>query len=138
MGRMSDSHNMGERDNAVRLDRTLFSDEVVLKACYWMSKEYICQITASTPEFHEVTISMRLESTREGIEIAKDSFLTATIDFALREKIDAKTSGIRDLLLAKAFSESGVLEDPPQGVFGDKIEEENPQGMFKILNHPGL
>jgi sulfatase maturation enzyme AslB (radical SAM superfamily) len=58
------------------------------------------------------------------------------MDFALREKIEAKTSGIRDLLLAKAFSESGVLEDQPEGVFGDAVEEMKPDGMFKILSNP--
>jgi hypothetical protein len=58
------------------------------------------------------------------------------LDFALRERVEAKTSGIRDLLLAKAFSESGVLEDEPEGVFGDTIEESNPDSMFKILGNP--
>jgi len=64
----------------------------------------------------------------------KDAFTTSAMDFALREKIDAKTSGIRDLLLAKAFSESGVLEDQPAGVFGDAVEESKPDGMFRILS----
>jgi hypothetical protein len=58
------------------------------------------------------------------------------MDFALREKIEAKTSSIRDLLLAKAFSESGVLEDQPVGVFGDAVEEMKPDSMFKILGGP--
>ncbi len=67
---------------------------------------------------------------------AKAAFTTSAMDFALREKIEAKTSGIRDLLLAKAFSESGVLEDQPEGVFGDMIEETKPEGMFNILGSP--
>ncbi len=61
--------------------------------------------------------------------------MTQAMDFALRERITAKTSDMRDLLLAKAFSESGVLEEQPQGVFGDMVEEENPSGMFKILSN---
>lgn len=61
--------------------------------------------------------------------------MTSAMDFALREKIDAKTSGIRDLLLAEAFSESGVLEDKPEGLFGDAVEETaKPNGMLKILS----
>jgi hypothetical protein len=66
----------------------------------------------------------------------KDAFLTSALDFALRERIEAKTAGIRDLLLAKAFSESGVLEGEPEGVFGDRIEESKSDGMFKILSNP--
>jgi hypothetical protein len=72
----------------------------------------------------------------EALESTRDAFVGTVMDFALREKIEAKTSGIRDLLLAKAFSESGVLEDGPLGTFGDKIEEEKPLGMFKVLNNP--
>jgi hypothetical protein len=59
--------------------------------------------------------------------------MASAMDFALRERVTAKTSEVRDLLLAKAFSESGVLEEEPQGVFGDPIEESKPDGMFKIL-----
>lgn len=61
--------------------------------------------------------------------------MTQAFDFALREQVAAKTSDVRDLLLAKAFSESGVLEDQPHGVFGDALEESKPDGMFKILGN---
>lgn len=33
----------------------------------------------------------------------------------LRERVTGKTADVRDLLLATAFSASGVLEDSPQG-----------------------
>jgi His-Xaa-Ser system protein HxsD len=68
-------------------------------------------------------------------EKAREAFLTQAIDFSLRERVTAKTAGIRDLLLAKAFSEAGVLEDEPSGVFGDVIEEAKPDGLFKILGN---
>jgi hypothetical protein len=64
--------------------------------------------------------------------------MSHALDFALRERVTAKTSDVRDLLLAKAFSESGVLEEKPQGVFGDSLEEAKQDGMFKILNHTEL
>ena len=57
------------------------------------------------------------------------------MDFALRERIEAKTASIRDLLIAKALSEAGILEDEPVGVFGDAIEESKTDGMFKILGN---
>lgn len=56
------------------------------------------------------------------------------MDFSLRDQITAKTGEIRDLLLAKAFSESGVLEDQPEGSFEDSVEEEKADSMFKILS----
>jgi hypothetical protein len=65
----------------------------------------------------------------------RQEFMSHAMDFALRERVTAKTSDVRDLLLAKAFSESGVLEERPQGVFGDAIEEAKPEGIFKILSN---
>jgi hypothetical protein len=66
---------------------------------------------------------------------AQEQFLANTLDFALRERVTAKTSDVRDLLLTKAFSDSGVLEEQPQGVFGDAVEESKSDGMFKILSN---
>lgn len=56
-------------------------------------------------------------------------------DFTLRERIETRTASIRELLLAKAFAEAGILEDSPEGVFGDRIEEEKTDGLFKILGN---
>ncbi|HEY1759354.1 MAG TPA: His-Xaa-Ser system protein HxsD [Bryobacteraceae bacterium] len=117
----------------VQFDRALFSEEVVLKGCYWLARDFICEIATADSASIQVTIKPRQSSSVEALPFAKETLIQSVSDFALREKIDAKTSGIRDLLLAKAFSEAGVLEDAPTGTFGDKIEQENPQGMFKIL-----
>ncbi len=120
----------------VSLDSALFSAEAVLKACYWLSRDFICEIADASTPFVRVTIAPRKDSSPEALVAIKEAFLASVTDFALREKVAAKTSGIRDLLLAKAFSESGVLEDSPQGVFGDRVEEEKPRGMFTILSDP--
>jgi len=136
MGALPDPSQSAEQFTTVQLDRGLFSEEAVLKACYWFSKEYSCEITRTTERSLEVTLKPRQALMAEALESTRDAFVGTVMDFALREKIEAKTSGIRDLLLAKAFSESGVLEDGPLGTFGDKIEEEKPLGMFKVLNNP--
>ena len=119
----------------VKFDRALFSEEVVLKGCYWLTRDFICEVAAADPASIQVTIKARQSSPAEALAFAKETLIQSVSDFALREKIEAKTTGIRDLLLAKAFSEAGVLEDAPTGTFGDKIEEEKPQGMFKILGN---
>jgi His-Xaa-Ser system protein HxsD len=120
----------------VPLDRNLFSQEAILKACYWLSNDFTCSVSETPSQFVHVTITARDADSSESLAWAKDALLASVTDFALRAKIEAKTSDIRDLLLAKAFSESGVLEELPQGVFGDKVEEEKPRGMFKILGNP--
>jgi His-Xaa-Ser system protein HxsD len=118
----------------VQIDRTIISAAALLKTSYWFSRDFVCEIRNRDDKLAEVYLTPRSPESASDLASAKDAFTTSAIDFALREKIESKTSGIRDLLLAKAFSESGVLEDQPAGVFGDSIEETKPDGMFKILN----
>jgi His-Xaa-Ser system protein HxsD len=121
----------------VEFDLAIVSTEALLKACYWFSRDFVCDIRNRNETAAEVWLTPRSPATDAELASAKDAFLTSAMDFALREKIEAKTSGVRDLLLAKAFSESGVLEDEPKGVFGDAVEDAKPDGMFTILGTPG-
>jgi His-Xaa-Ser system protein HxsD len=120
----------------VEINLSIVSAEALLKTCYWFSRDFVCDIRNRNEHVAEVVLTPRNPASASELASAKDAFTTSAMDFALREKIEAKTSSIRDLLLAKAFSESGVLEDQPEGVFGDAIEEMKPGGIFKILSNP--
>ncbi len=120
---------------AVEINLAIISAEALLKTCHWFSRDFVCEIRNRDEHTVDVFLTPRSVTSMADLASARDAFTTSAIDFALREKIEAKTSGIRDLLLAKAFSESGVLEDPPEGVFGDTVEELKPDGMFKILSN---
>jgi His-Xaa-Ser system protein HxsD len=135
---MHESENMGtpEALHAVaEIDRSIVSVEALLKTCYWFSRDFVCEIRNRNENVADVFLTPRTPASASELAAARDAFSTSALDFALRERIEGRTSGIRDLLLAKAFSESGVLEDQPSGVFGDKIEESKPEGMFKILGN---
>ena len=120
---------------SVAFDLAFVSAESLLKTCHWFSREYVCDLRRTGGAAAEVVLSPRNAAAPFDPGAVREAFTTSAIDFALREKIEVKTSGIRDLLLAKAFSESGVLEEGPEGVFGDAIEEAKPDGMFKILSN---
>jgi His-Xaa-Ser system protein HxsD len=118
----------------VHVNHDLVSVEALLKTCYWFSRDFVCGVSHDEPG--QSTVELKPKPTcATSPEDAREQFMAQAMDFALRERITAKTSDVRDLLLAKAFSESGVLEETPQGVFGDMVEEENPSGMFKILGN---
>ena len=119
----------------VEISFAIISAEALPKTCHWFSRDYVCEIHDRDGKGADVFLTPRDSSSAFDPAATKDVFVTAAMDFALREKIETKTSGIRDLLLAKAFSEAGVLEDHPEGIFGDKIEEAKPEGMFKILSN---
>lgn len=120
----------------VEINLGIVSTEALLKTCYWFSRDFVCEIRNKSESIADVMLTPRNAASASDEAAIREAFMTSAMDFALREKIEAKTSGIRDLLLAKAFSESGVLEDRPEGVFGDAIEETKPDGMFKILSNP--
>ena len=119
----------------VEVDLAILSTEALLKTCYWFSRDFVCDIRNRSETGAEVWLTPRSLATDPELASVRDAFMTSAMDFALREKIEARTSGIRDPLLAKAFSESGVLEDAPLGVFGDAVEEAKPDGMFTILGN---
>ena len=119
----------------VEVDLAILSTEALLKTCYWFSRDFVCDIRNRSETGAELWLTPRSLATDPELASVRDAFMTSAMDFALREKIEARTSGIRDLLLAKAFSESGVLEDAPLGVFGDAVEEAKPDGMFTILGN---
>ena len=63
-------------------------------------------------------------------------FCNSLLDFELRRQVERETSSIRQLVLAKAFSESGVLEDDPPGTVADPVEADNSKGLVQIMNTP--
>ena len=135
MDQSENRSNPGAPRALVEINLTLVSAEALLKTCHWFSRDFVCEVRNRNEQIADVFLTPRSAASALDLESARDAFNTSAMDFALREKIEAKTSGIRDLLLAKAFSESGVLEDQPEGVFGDKVEEAKPDGMFKILGN---
>lgn len=118
----------------IQVDHALVSVEAILKTCYWFSRDFVCNVVHEDSERSIVHLKPKGASSMSAEEV-EEQFKSHAMDFALRERITAKTSDVRDLLLAKAFSESGVLEEQPQGVFGDSLEESKPDGMFKILSN---
>jgi His-Xaa-Ser system protein HxsD len=123
------------RQTVIEINLTVISAEALLKTCHWFSRDFGFEIRSRGEHLVDVILTPRSAASTSDLALAKESFNNSAMDFALREKIEAKTSGLRDLILAKAFSESGVLEDQPEGMFGDKVEEEKPDGMFKILSN---
>jgi His-Xaa-Ser system protein HxsD len=123
-----------EASTFVRISHDLVSVEAVLKTCYWFSRDFVCDVKEDGIGHSVVSLKPKTVAVLS-VDETRESFMAHAMDFALRERVAAKTADVRDLLLAKAFSESGVLEERPDGVFGDPVEEAKPDGMFKILSN---
>lgn len=131
---MASSQIGTEASVLVKVDHSLVSTEAMMKVFYWLSREFFCEVVTKGDLESIVRLIAREPADWNSFEI-EDLFKTKCLDFALREQISAKTSEVRDVLLAKAFAESGVLEGQPSGMFGDSIEEAKPDGMFRILSN---
>jgi His-Xaa-Ser system protein HxsD len=129
-----EEHRTSESLTLLRISPAIAGAESILKACYWFSRDFMCEVKEEDPGNFLVSLRPKTTSLMSCEEV-RESFMGHVLDFELRERITVKTKDVRDLLLAKAFAESGVLEDAPQGVFGDELEESKPDGIFKILSN---
>src|SRR5438093_13676445 len=113
----------GLPQTVIEINLTVISAEALLKTCHWFSRDFAFEIRTRSEHIADVFLTPRSTASASDLALAREAFNSSAMDFALREKIEAKTSGIRDLILAKAFSEFCVLEDQPEGVFCDKVVE---------------
>jgi His-Xaa-Ser system protein HxsD len=124
----------------VCLDPRIYSREAILRACYWYTNVAHIHIPESPDE--KLVIRVRLKQKASTLENPKPitidellgEFCNSLLDFELRRQVEAETATIRELILAKAFSESGVLEDDPPGTIADPVEADKPSSLVQIMN----
>lgn len=110
----------------VLLDKRVYSKAAILRACYWFGRDLLFKIEEQESHFL-ITASLRApqptlaQPKPPKVEDLLSDFLDALLDSQLRIEIQQETASIRELIIAKAFSESGVLEDPPPGTFEDPV-----------------
>jgi His-Xaa-Ser system protein HxsD len=131
---------LSERSANIRLDPRIYSREAILKACYW----YTDLAHVRCPESSDGSITVFIELKRGSptldtpvpmtISEVIGDFCNSLLDFELRRQVESETGVIRQLILAKAFSESGVLEDDPPGSIADPVERKKPSSLVQIMN----
>lgn len=127
----------------ISIDKKVYSRPAVLRACYWFSKDLYFDVN-ETEGLLQVTVRLRAPvPTLSQPKVKKiDEWLPeiyeALLDSQLRVEIQTETAGVRELIVAKAFAESGILEDPPPGTFEDPVgsASEAPRDLIKITSTP--
>jgi His-Xaa-Ser system protein HxsD len=133
-----------EFDNAhtaatVRIDKSVYSKPAVLRACYWFGKDLHFHVHEKSKTL-VVSVSLRVSTPTldqpriKPLDEWLADFFDALLDSQLRVEIQAETASIRELIIAKAFAESGILEDAPPGTFTDPVSTPSidPEGFIKI------
>ncbi len=117
-----------EASLTLTLDSRQFSREAALKAAYWFTKDLYIDFPPSATE-HSFDVVLRPKCSVPTLDNPAPrtlgelvcEFRNALIDSQLRIQVERETSGVRELLLAKAFAEAGVLESSPTGSFSDPV-----------------
>ena len=122
------------------VDSSIYEKEVVLKACHWFTDiAYISVLEASKGQ---LAIKVELKQNTPTLENPQQISIqkvcgdlnNSILDFALRKQIEAETASIRQLILAKAFAEAGILEDEPPGDISDPVDLRKNSAVVQIAN----
>ena len=90
------------------IDRSIFSDEVISKALYWETNQYIVsrQLNGKT---ETLTFEPKPQCT-ENEAALKERFLTRLNDFKVQQIVDNETKDLRTILYIKAFANNDDFE----------------------------
>lgn len=106
----------------LELDSNVYSREVIFKCLYWYSATFRVNVELVEGLTFEVAlrplpvISMEIDDLENYLyRIERD-----LVDYNLREIVDSETRNIRDLIVAKAFSNHDE-ELPPPGEISDPV-----------------
>ena len=101
------------------LDNQIYSKEAILKSLYWFSGDFLVDLK-SVDDDYQVTLKPITTKTLEEMKKQYERLNQFMLDFQLRQIIHSETKNIRDLIVAKAFS-NGQLDELPKGDISDPV-----------------
>ena len=90
-------------------DPAVYTLIAVEKAAYRFSDRFTCQIETTQAGLQVRLKPKRRDMSEATYQAALDDFQTEVLDQNLREKIKLETTPIRNLILAHAFSRTGLV-----------------------------
>jgi His-Xaa-Ser system protein HxsD len=103
----------------IEIDEGIYTKEAVLRTAYWFIDRCYLLIRRDSPGRLSVQIKAKAATLEnpapESLENVAGEFTNSLLEYQLRHEIESETGSIRELLIAKAFSDSDLLEDPPPG-----------------------
>jgi His-Xaa-Ser system protein HxsD len=103
----------------IRIDETVYSRDAVLRACHWFTDR--CYLIVSHQDEGSFLVRIRAKADGLNLEAVAGDFENALLDAQLRVEIGRETGKIRELIVAKAFAEGELLDDPPVGDWRDSV-----------------
>ncbi len=106
----------------VYADTSLFSKDSVFKCMYWYGGNFHTNISFFDESTYRISLKSLSENKLTSVELDHILFKLERdlIDFNLRDIVSKETQNVRDLLIAKAFS-NGELDQLPPGEISDPV-----------------
>lgn len=119
---MKQSNCVKDGEIFVFADSKIFSNETILKCLYWFGEKFHTDFFLADNETFTISLKPLANANVKDDEL--DLYLQKLerdlIDFQLRNTITKETQNIRDLLVAKAFS-NGEFDEAPPGEVSDPV-----------------
>lgn len=104
------------------VDEAIYARSALLKTCYWFTDR--CYIFVSRIDERHFAVNLTAKPDGQALETIAGEFENALLDHQLRFEIGRETAVLRELIVAKAFADGDLLEDPPVGTDRDPVEME--------------
>lgn len=94
--------------NELRFDNRVFSVEAVKNAAYRMAGSFDCDIRL---DGEDIVCGLKFRQKEQDADLnnLRERFRREVIDHDLRLQISSQTEGVRNLILAHAFSRTGTI-----------------------------
>ena len=103
-------------------DAAIYSKDAILKCLYWYGDKFHGTLTTEDGQFYRVSLVPTTAHPLDlgDMELYLQKLERDIIDFNLRDIVTKETRNVRDLLIAKAFS-NGEFDEQPPGEISDPV-----------------
>ena len=104
------------------VDGVIYSNTTVYKCMYWFGDKFHINVQQESGNDYLITLKPMLNANIPEGELPYylQKLERDLVDFHLRDIVNKETSGIRELLVAKAFS-NGEYDEAPPGEISDPV-----------------
>jgi His-Xaa-Ser system protein HxsD len=97
-------------------DSKIFHEEVIFKCLYWYTDKFIISVKFEADNYYKIILISKNNLSNLELSFYLDKLSNDLNDFKLRDIVTKETHNIRDLLIAKAFSNYTSEEEPPGNI----------------------
>ena len=103
-------------------DTSLYSKDSIFKCLYWYGDKFHTNLSFADSNTYRVSIKpiSTIQLSSDGLENLLLKLERDLVDFNLRDIVTKETKNVRDLLIAKAFS-NGEFDELPPGEVSDPV-----------------